>query len=183
MINLVITAWFSFLLDYKLEKTFLLRGIICLYVMSTAFSLLSSTNAYFPKAPYTTAMDAWTGISLTFIFSALVEFIFVHYLTTHEFGGFSKPGNLEGSVKSSKRNSTSEEMEMGRMRGIEGSLTIEPEDMDGERKKSVEVQTHWTKKLVPEKIEWWAKIVYPSAYLAFNLLFWIVCSNSGDDHR
>lgn len=190
--NLVIVSWFSFLLDYR--RTLLLRALLCMLTYSTAFSLLGNVAKDLPRTR-TTALDWWNGISLTFIFAALVELVFVHYVTTVSGSSGNGGDDSIGSVKSSKRNSAFDstvEMEMiargklgeGGSSGMSTSVNIEPENVEvaaGERKKSVEIQTttHWTSKVNPDKIERWIKVLYPAVFAGFNLIFWLVCSNSG----
>lgn len=98
---LVIVSWVSFWLDqgavparvslgnYNQERrqgppgTFLspsyspsLPGVTTLLTMATQ---TSGINASLPPVSYTKAIDVWTGVCLTFVFGALLEFALVNY--------------------------------------------------------------------------------------------------------
>jgi len=184
VVNLVIIGWLSFLLDINTDKTFLLRGLLCLTATSLGFIQLSALRQSLPKTTYNTAFDIWSGISLTFLFVSLVEFIVVYFLSTHKFGTVSSGLGSARSGSIRRSNGTSQDdIEMSRTKvNIVDEQLIEPENFEVERRKSVQVQTHWTAKLVPEKIEKWTIILYPTLYCGFNFIYWIVVSNNGDSH-
>lgn len=96
---LVIVSWVSFWLDQgavparvslgehfaenfysrTIENTFfsvLLAGVTTLLTMATQ---TSGINASLPPVSYTKAIDVWTGVCLTFVFGALLEFALVNY--------------------------------------------------------------------------------------------------------
>jgi hypothetical protein len=162
-----------------------MRGILTLTALSLAFIKLSLIGQNLPRTTYNTALDVWNGVNLTFLFVALAEFVLVHYLSTHKFGvqqgsngGGNGSGSGSGSIRRHVRGSSVDDIEMSRTKTMVEEQLIEPENFEVEqRRKSVQVQTHWTRRLVPEKIEKWTMILYPSIYVGFNFVYWLVVSN------
>ncbi|XP_076062284.1 glutamate-gated chloride channel-like isoform X2 [Oratosquilla oratoria] len=73
---LVIVSWVSFWLDQNAVPARVSLGVTTLLTMSTQ---TSSINQSLPPVSYTKAIDVWTGVCLTFVFGALLEFALVNY--------------------------------------------------------------------------------------------------------
>ena len=78
---LVIVSWVSFWIDPNSAAARVLLGVTSLLTMSR---LISSINASLPPVSYTKAVDVWTGACLTFVFSALIEFAVVNYVSRQD---------------------------------------------------------------------------------------------------
>ncbi|XP_049271584.1 glutamate-gated chloride channel isoform X5 [Rhipicephalus sanguineus] len=73
---LVIVSWVSFWLDPTSIPARVSLGVTTLLTMATQ---ISGINASLPPVSYTKAIDVWTGVCLTFVFGALLEFALVNY--------------------------------------------------------------------------------------------------------
>lgn len=75
---LVIVSWVSFWIDPNSTAARVLLGITSLLTMSRQ---ISSINSTLPPVSYIKAVDVWTGCCLIFVFSALIEFAVVNYVS------------------------------------------------------------------------------------------------------
>jgi hypothetical protein len=66
----------SFWLDPNSIPARVSLGVTTLLTMATQ---ISGINASLPPVSYTKAIDVWTGVCLTFVFGALLEFALVNY--------------------------------------------------------------------------------------------------------
>ncbi|KAK8387864.1 hypothetical protein O3P69_020048 [Scylla paramamosain] len=73
---LVIVSWVSFWLDQYAVPARVALGVTTLLTMSTQNA---GINQSLPPVSYTKAIDIWTGVCLTFVFGALLEFALVNY--------------------------------------------------------------------------------------------------------
>ncbi|CAN7983046.1 unnamed protein product, partial [Ixodes hexagonus] len=78
---LVIVSWVSFWLDPTSIPARVSLGVTTLLTMATQ---ISGINASLPPVSYTKAIDVWTGVCLTFVFGALLEFALVNYASRSE---------------------------------------------------------------------------------------------------
>lgn len=78
---LVIVSWVSFWLDQSAVPARVTLGVTTLLTMATQ---TSGINASLPPVSYTKAIDVWTGVCLTFVFGALLEFALVNYASRPE---------------------------------------------------------------------------------------------------
>ncbi|KAG8224719.1 hypothetical protein J437_LFUL004889 [Ladona fulva] len=99
---LVIVSWVSFWLDQGAVPARVSLGVTTLLTMATQ---TSGINASLPPVSYTKAIDVWTGVCLTFVFGALLEFALVNYASRSDM-------HRENMKKARRQQRECEQMEM-----------------------------------------------------------------------
>lgn len=100
---MVIIAWLSFFLDHKKPNARVTLTTLTLLICAVMTAII---NAQIPRVSYTKPVDVWTGISLTFIFVALVEGVLANWLHRRE--KVNKDTELEDKASASLRKHESE---------------------------------------------------------------------------
>ncbi|CAL8116327.1 unnamed protein product [Orchesella dallaii] len=75
---MVFTSWVSFWITPKAVTARTMIATLTLFVLAIQ---TAEANKTFPQTSYTKPVDVWTGVCLTFVFAALLEFATVHYLS------------------------------------------------------------------------------------------------------
>ncbi|KAG9509853.1 Glutamate-gated chloride channel, partial [Fragariocoptes setiger] len=96
---LVIVSWVSFWLDPNAIPARVSLGVTTLLTMATQ---ISGINASMPPVSYTKAIDVWTGVCLTFVFGALLEFALVNYASRSDAHSRMRQMQLQAQEESLK---------------------------------------------------------------------------------
>uniref|UniRef100_A0A7E4VG71 Ig-like domain-containing protein n=1 Tax=Panagrellus redivivus TaxID=6233 RepID=A0A7E4VG71_PANRE len=92
---LVIVSWVSFWLDRNAVPARVTLGVTTLLTITTQ---ASGINAKLPPVSYVKAVDLWIGACMTFIFSALLEFATVTYISSRKFYKTTQKPSLASSM-------------------------------------------------------------------------------------
>ncbi|KAF0762839.1 Uncharacterized protein FWK35_00008807 [Aphis craccivora] len=175
---LVIVSWVSFWLDQSAVPARVSLGVTTLLTMATQ---TSGINASLPPVSYTKAIDVWTGVCLTFVFGALLEFALVNYASrsdTHR-DDMSKKRDLERTVS----------MDVGDYEDGPNSFNMKPlmrPELMMSRDKMSQIihQTppmeknscwkSWMSKFPTrsKRIDVISRILFPMVFAMFNMSYW-----------
>ncbi|XP_017788033.1 PREDICTED: glutamate-gated chloride channel isoform X3 [Habropoda laboriosa] len=181
---LVIVSWVSFWLDQSAVPARVSLGVTTLLTMATQ---TSGINASLPPVSYTKAIDIWTGVCLTFVFGALLEFALVNYASRSDMHS----DNLEKKYASSESEQpTSMDLSSDQVEPDNTSnfamkpLVRQPEDtMSVDRMQHCELHMQprkknccrsWLSKFPTKskRIDVISRIFFPIVFAFFNLTYW-----------
>ncbi|XP_045134993.1 glutamate-gated chloride channel-like isoform X7 [Portunus trituberculatus] len=184
---LVIVSWVSFWLDQNAVPARVSLGVTTLLTMSTQTSSINNT---LPPVSYTKAIDVWTGVCLTFVFGALLEFALVNYASRSD----KHREKLKEKLKEQKK-----QWEMEHAAALEAALQEAGEDghtfgmkplvsrhnggMGGDKSRPCEIHLAaprqnccrtWLSKFPTrsKRIDVISRITFPIVFAFFNMAYW-----------
>lgn len=189
---LVIVSWVSFWIDPNSAAARVLLGIIALMTMSRQ---MASISASLPPVSYTKAVDVWTGACLMFVFSSLIEFSVVNYVSRQDAHRADRKRS-QGLFSSKKRKRVGKwesESSGARDSGVESD---EIEEMISQARDGVFEFSGYghakpsritMPKAAPNFLRAWlnrfptrskrvdvvARVAFPILFAAFNVFYWI----------
>ncbi|NWU22014.1 GBRR1 protein, partial [Dyaphorophyia castanea] len=184
---MVMLSWVSFWIDRRAVPARVPLGITTVLTMST---IITGVNASMPRVSYIKAVDIYLWVSFVFVFLSVLEYAAVNYLTTvqerKERKLRDKPGcacslpqpprpmMVDGSYNDGDVN------ELGHFMSENGDkqdrmmvqLALGSERGSARRKNqryvSMRIDTH--------AIDKYSRIIFPGAYILFNLIYWSIFS-------
>ncbi|XP_049817927.1 glutamate-gated chloride channel isoform X2 [Aethina tumida] len=180
---LVIVSWVSFWLDQGAVPARVSLGVTTLLTMATQ---TSGINASLPPVSYTKAIDVWTGVCLTFVFGALLEFALVNYA--------SRSDMHRENMKKQRR-----QCELEHAASLDGTSDLidsdsnatfamplvrhpgDPMNMDKVRQCEIHMQPappncckSWLSKFPTrsKRIDVISRITFPLVFALFNVIYW-----------
>ncbi|XP_025201732.1 glutamate-gated chloride channel isoform X3 [Melanaphis sacchari] len=181
---LVIVSWVSFWLDQSAVPARVSLGVTTLLTMATQ---TSGINASLPPVSYTKAIDVWTGVCLTFVFGALLEFALVNYASrsdTHR-DDMSKKCDLERTVSMDVGDYEDGPNSFNMVRSNSTKPLMRPELMMSRDKMSQIIHQappmeknscwkSWMSKFPTrsKRIDVISRILFPMVFAMFNMSYW-----------
>ncbi|XP_016840284.1 glutamate-gated chloride channel isoform X6 [Nasonia vitripennis] len=178
---LVIVSWVSFWLDQSAVPARVSLGVTTLLTMATQ---TSGINASLPPVSYTKAIDVWTGVCLTFVFGALLEFALVNYASRSDIHRENMKKKYQEMEHSTSVDPASEPFEPDAAANFAMPLVRQAEDsMSMEKMRQCEIHTQppkknccrsWLSKFPTrsKRIDVIARIIFPLVFALFNLAYW-----------
>ncbi|XP_076234618.1 glycine receptor alpha 1 isoform X11 [Calliopsis andreniformis] len=181
---LVIVSWVSFWLDQSAVPARVSLGVTTLLTMATQ---TSGINASLPPVSYTKAIDIWTGVCLTFVFGALLEFALVNYASRSDMhsDNIEKKFPPSETEPSSSIDLSSDPAEADATSNFAMKpLVRQPEDtMSMDRMQHCEIHMQprkknccrsWLSKFPTrsKRIDVISRIFFPIVFAIFNLAYW-----------
>ncbi|KAG1670326.1 Glutamate-gated chloride channel [Nymphon striatum] len=172
---LVIVSWVSFWLDQNAVPARVALGVTTLLTMATQ---TSSINSSLPPVSYTKAIDVWTGVCLTFVFAALLEFALVNYASRSD---VHKQQNKKLWEPEQANNDATDHIEDGPTTFAMKPL-MRPGGPRIEKIRECEVHMQPRKNFLKtwansftsrsKRIDVIARITFPIAFALFNVVYW-----------
>ncbi|XP_057594422.1 gamma-aminobutyric acid receptor subunit rho-1 [Hippopotamus amphibius kiboko] len=185
---MVMLSWVSFWIDRRAVPARVPLGITTVLTMST---IITGVNASMPRVSYIKAVDIYLWVSFVFVFLSVLEYAAVNYLTTVQERRERKLQEklpctcrlpqpravlLDGSYSDGEVN------DLGSYTPENGDkpdrmmvqLTLASERSSARRKSqrssyvSMRIDTH--------AIDKYSRIIFPAAYILFNLIYWSIFS-------
>ncbi|XP_067297436.1 glycine receptor subunit alpha-3 isoform X2 [Pseudorasbora parva] len=172
---IVILSWVSFWINMDAAPARVALGITTVLTMTTQSS---GSRTSLPKVSYVKAIDIWMAVCLLFVFSALLEYAAVNFVSRQhkELLRFrrrrKKPGKEE-DVRESRLSFTPNAGKDGAMPKAANNAATTPSDPALAASKSHEEM----RKLFidrAKKIDTVSRAGFPLAFLFFNIFYWVL---------
>uniref|UniRef100_T1JD82 Neurotransmitter-gated ion-channel ligand-binding domain-containing protein n=1 Tax=Strigamia maritima TaxID=126957 RepID=T1JD82_STRMM len=147
-ILIVMLSWISFFLDSELAAPRVALGQTSLLTLAAQFN---NAQRNLPSASNVKALDIWMFVCISLAFGSLVEFAFAY--------NFSQMGKKPPAV-----------VQIPTLTLVRNNK-VEPERKGAQRQQPHESQPQNTSR--SRKIDFWAKILFPSFFFIFNIVFWM----------
>ncbi|XP_075984297.1 glycine receptor alpha 1 isoform X7 [Anticarsia gemmatalis] len=172
---LVIVSWVSFWLDQGAVPARVSLGVTTLLTMATQSS---GINASLPPVSYTKAIDVWTGVCLTFVFGALLEFALVNYASRSDMHRENMKKNKKANIDAASdmmdtdSNTTFAMKPLMRTSGCHGNDQLARCEVHITRQKNC--CRLWMSKFPTrsKRIDVISRITFPLVFALFNLIYW-----------
>ncbi|XP_069386213.1 glycine receptor subunit alpha-3 isoform X9 [Paralichthys olivaceus] len=192
---IVILSWVSFWINMDAAPARVALGITTVLTMTTQSS---GSRTSLPKVSYVKAIDIWMAVCLLFVFSALLEYAAVNFVSRqhkellrfqrhHKKEEKSKKGEVHESMPTSKaattstpsnskdlKASTNNSVTVLSTQGTTANTTLNPPGVpaSGEGKSTEEMRKLFIDRA--KKIDTVSRAGFPLAFLFFNIFYWVL---------
>ncbi|CAL8082804.1 unnamed protein product [Orchesella dallaii] len=176
---MVLTSWVSFWISPKAVTARTILATLTLFVLAIQ---TAEVNKSFPQTGYTKAVDKWTGICLTFVFAALLEFATVHYLSNRkEKNSCTAAGSKDDDNAAIESNDGGgdEEQEIP-LKDINSSDGNKGDQ--GQKEEITQRARRLAENLIseleasPHRMDVVSRVAFPGVFVLFNIFYWLVYS-------
>ncbi|XP_063832524.1 glutamate-gated chloride channel isoform X7 [Ostrinia nubilalis] len=173
---LVIVSWVSFWLDQGAVPARVSLGVTTLLTMATQSS---GINASLPPVSYTKAIDVWTGVCLTFVFGALLEFALVNYASRSDMHRENMKKTRREMEAAASMDAASDMLDTD----SNATFAMKPLVRGGDKMRQCEIHLKaprknccrlWMSKFPTrsKRIDVISRITFPLVFALFNLAYW-----------
>ncbi|XP_048384157.1 glycine receptor subunit alpha-3 isoform X2 [Stegostoma tigrinum] len=168
---IVILSWVSFWINMDAAPARVALGITTVLTMTTQSS---GSRASLPKVSYVKAIDIWMAVCLLFVFSALLEYAAVNFVSRQhkELLRLRKRKRKDDEVRESRFSFTTygvgpclQTKDGVTAKGAINASQTAPKNQDDMRKLFIDRA---------KKIDTVARAGFPLAFLIFNIFYWVI---------
>ncbi|XP_054157554.1 glycine receptor subunit alpha-2-like [Oppia nitens] len=158
-ILIVVISWVSFWLDVEAIPARITLGVTTLLTISSKGAGIQSN---LPPVSYAKAIDVWMGVCTIFVFTALLEFTLVNYLSRIK----AKKHQLKSFryQESKQNNSCIAETSM---------VEVNKQTLNSDKVESKTVlKSKLNRNMKPEDIDIFSRVLFPALFILFNMFYW-----------
>eukprot|EP00058_Branchiostoma_floridae_P027587 XP_002613078.1 hypothetical protein BRAFLDRAFT_89960 [Branchiostoma floridae] len=192
----VILSWVSFWINMEAAPARVGLGITTVLTM-TAQS--SGTTSSLPKVSYVKAIDIWMAVCLLFVFSALLEFAAVNFLSRmdkeiqrkkqrknrrpvkdedgrkeHRFSPFAAFTMHRGGPHENHAADVDLQQRRNSKDGSPAVAILQPNPAQAERDKAKEEINKTRFHNYAKKVDYISRTAFPITFLVFNMVYWLI---------
>ncbi|XP_073445681.1 gamma-aminobutyric acid receptor subunit rho-1 isoform X2 [Dendrobates tinctorius] len=184
-ILMVMLSWVSFWIDRRAVPARVPLGITTVLTMST---IITGVNASMPRVSYIKAVDIYLWVSFVFVFLSVLEYAAVNYLTTVQERKERKLREKLPCTCGVPRVMMDSSYSDGEVNNLGGFVSENGENEDrimvqlalnternSNRRKS-QRPSYVSMRIDTHAIDKYSRIVFPAAYILFNLIYWLIFS-------
>ncbi|XP_060729175.1 glycine receptor subunit alpha-3 [Tachysurus vachellii] len=174
---IVILSWVSFWINMDAAPARVALGITTVLTMTTQSS---GSRTSLPKVSYVKAIDIWMAVCLLFVFSALLEYAAVNFVSRQHkellrFHRRRKKSRKEEDVRESRHSyapNAGKDVPMAKSTNNTGSNSLQAQVSTTIAKSPEEMRKIFIDRA--KKIDTISRAGFPLAFLFFNIFYWIL---------
>ncbi|XP_066535846.1 glycine receptor subunit alpha-3 [Hoplias malabaricus] len=176
---IVILSWVSFWINMDAAPARVALGITTVLTMTTQSS---GSRTSLPKVSYVKAIDIWMAVCLLFVFSALLEYAAVNFVSRQHkellrFHRRRKKSTKEEDVRESRLSFTANAGKDGAMSKASNNAASTPQGQPTGSAALVGKSPEEMRKIFidrAKKIDTISRAGFPLAFLFFNIFYWVL---------